>query len=94
MPIGGLTVTPRKRRLWILDLLDALLYDGAAARRWFFGCLGFVVALASMIFIGGVVAAFSWTGRQWAEKVITATISLVFAMVNPVGRRSKTEQEG
>lgn len=69
-----------------LHVFAALWTDESAAKRWLFGLLGFFVTLASMMFVDGVAIAFTWTGRQWAEKALTALIALVFSMVNPGGK--------
>lgn len=77
--------------LW-RNLTHALLYDEAAFKRWLFGFLGFLVTLASMVFVDGVEAAFAWTGKQWAAKVLTACIAMAFSMVNPAGKARPVEE--
>lgn len=80
--------------LWFLrrwpvlrPLFHALWYDENAARRWFFGFVGFLVTLASMVFVNGVEAAFAWTAKQWAANVVTALVAMGFTMFNPAGKK-------
>lgn len=77
----------------IKHVLWSLLFDEAAARRWGFGFLTFLVTLASMVFVDGVEVAFTWTGRQWAAKVLTCVIAMAFGMINPAGKVPKTQAE-
>lgn len=85
--IVGLMVLSAFLRWPVLKpFFHALWYDEAAARRWLFGLLGFLTTLATLVFADGVEVAFTWTTKQWAAKVLTATVALVFSMVNPAGK--------
>lgn len=70
----------------ILHILNSLWNDEAAAKRWIFGLVGFLVTIASMVLVDGVEVAFMWSRRQWAAKIVGAVTALVFSMVNPVGK--------
>jgi hypothetical protein len=76
-------------RRWpvLQPIFHALWYDESAARRWFFGFVGFLVTLASMVFVNGVEAAFAWTAKQWAANVVTAMVAMGFTMFNPAGKK-------
>lgn len=83
----------RLLRRWpvLQPLLHALWYDENAARRWFFGFVGFLVTLASMVFVNGVEAAFAWTAKQWAANMVTAMVAMGFTMFNPAGKKKPDE---
>jgi hypothetical protein len=82
-------VLVRLLRRWpvLQPLFHALWYDENAARRWFFGFVGFLVTLASMVFVNGVEAAFAWTAKQWAANMVTAMVAMGFTMFNPAGKK-------
>jgi hypothetical protein len=75
------------RFLWRWPVMQpvwhALYYDGTAVRRWAAGGIGFLAMLFSQVFIEGVDAAFGWSKRQWAARIVTSLIGLVLTMVNP-----------
>jgi hypothetical protein len=74
---------PVLRPIW-----HALWVDGTFVRRVLWGVAGFVITLGSLVFAEGVEVAFTWTTRQWAAKVVTATIAMGLTMINPTGKKA------
>jgi hypothetical protein len=75
-------------------LLHAIWYDPTAVKRWLWGAGGFLVTLASGVFIGSTVEeAFTWPARRWMAQIVTSLLALTLGMINPATKKSAPAPE-
>jgi hypothetical protein len=68
---------PLMRRLWA-----AILYDEMAVRRWLRGALLAVAFAGAQLAATPAGEAATWTGKEWAVRVLFSLLAGAAAMIN------------